>query len=415
MTAMLEAGAKEAQRLDGNPESAFKNAAKVIERTYSAPFLPHNTMEPMNFFASVTADKAHLVGPIQTPERLAASVSEALNLPAEKVSIMMTRMGGGFGRRLYGNFGLEAALISKQVQAPIKLVYTREDDMSNGTYRPAYKVKYRAALNEANELTAFHVHGVGIHGGPVFANRFPAGTVDNYRAENEAVASNVSTGAWRAPRSNFIAGAEQSFLDEVAEAAGKDPIDFRLALFDRAISNPVGEKNDYDPERYAGVLKLVKEKSGWGNEMPGIYRGVAAYFCHNSYVAQVIDVVIQEGKPKLKKVWCAVDCGIVVNPDAARNIIEGGVVDGIGHGMFGKLTIKEGVPQQNNFDSYNLIRHSDVPAEIETFFVDNGIDPTGLGEPGLPPAIAALANALYQAKGKRLYHQPFAQEESILG
>ena len=415
MTAMLEAGAKEAQRLDGDPTTPFKNAAKLIERTYSAPFLPHNTMEPMNFFASVTAEKAHLVGPIQTPERLAQSVAEALNLPTEQVSIMMTRMGGGFGRRLYGHFGLEAALISKQLQAPIKLVYTREDDMSNGTYRPAYKVKYRAALNEANELTAFHVHGVGIHGGPVFANRFPAGTVDHYRADNEAVASNVSTGAWRAPRSNFIAGAEQSFLDEVAEAAGKDPIDFRLELFDRAISKPVGEKNDYDPERYAGVLKLVKEKSAWGKTMPGVFRGVAAYFCHNSYIAQVMDLEMQEGKPKLKKVWCAVDCGIVVNPEGARNIIEGGVVDGIGHGMFGNLTLKEGVPQQNNFDSYKLIRHSDVPTEIETFFVDNGIDPTGLGEPGLPPAIGALANALYQMNSKRLYHQPFAQEEVVLG
>lgn len=415
MTAMLEAGAKEAQRLDGDPASAFKNAAKVIERTYSAPFLPHNTMEPMNFFASVTAEKAHLVGPIQTPARLAQSVSEALNLPAEQVSIMMTRMGGGFGRRLYGHFGLEAALISKQLQAPIKLVYTREDDMSNGTYRPAYKVKYRAALNEENELTAFHVHGVGIHGGPVFANRFPAGTVDNYLAENEAVTSNVSTGAWRAPRSNFIAGAEQSFLDEVAEALGKDPIDFRLELFDRASSQPVGEKNDYDPARYAGVLKLVKEKSAWGKEMPGVFRGVAAYFCHNSYIAQVMDIEMQEGKPKLKKVWCAVDCGIVVNPEGARNIIEGGVVDGIGHGMFGNLTIKDGVPQQNNFNSYKLIRHSDVPTEIETFFVDNGVDPTGLGEPGLPPAIGALANALYQMNGKRLYHQPFAQEEVVLG
>ncbi len=415
MSAMLEAGAKKAQRRDGDPENAFKNAAKVIERTYSAPFLPHNTMEPMNFFAHVTSEKAHLVGPIQTPERTANAIMEALDYPAEKVSIMMTRMGGGFGRRLYGHFGLEAALISKQVQAPVQLVYSREDDMSNGTYRPAYKVRYRAALNEANELTAFHVHGVGIHGGPVFSNRFPAGTIDHYLAENEAVESNVSTGAWRAPRSNFIAGAEQSFLDEIAEATGQDPIDFRLALFERAINDPVGKKNDYDPERYAGVLRLVKEKSDWNTPKPGVSRGVAAYFCHNSYIAQVLDMVMENGKPKLQKVWCAVDCGIVVNPEGARNIIEGGIVDGIGHGLYGNLTIVDGVPQQNNFDSYNLIRQSDTPLEIETFFVDNGIDPTGLGEPGLPPAIGAFANAFYKATGERLYQQPFAQEKALLG
>ena len=275
MTAMLAAGAKKAQRRDGDPESAFRDASKVIERTYSAPFLPHNTLEPMNFFADVTEEEARLVGPIQTPQRTQGAISQALGMPPEKISIMMTRMGGGFGRRLYGHFALEAALISKEVKAPVKLVYTREDDMSNGTYRPAYKVKYRAAFNTSNELTAFHVHGVGIHGGPVFSNRFPAGTLDNYLAENESVSSNVSTGAWRAPRSNFIAGAEQSFLDEIAEEAGKDPIDFRLELFDRAIRNPVGEKNDYDAERYAGVLKLVKEKSGWDNPAPGVSRGVA--------------------------------------------------------------------------------------------------------------------------------------------
>jgi len=408
---LLRDGKTEPARRDGNPEAAFQNAATVIERTYSAPFLAHNTMEPMNFFADVKEDRAELVGPIQTPEFLRKSVASILGLPEERIAIEMTRMGGGFGRRLYGNFGVEAAAISQAVKAPVKLVYTREDDMTQGTYRPAYQVTYRAALDENKALIGFHVRGAGVDGGPVFADRFPAGAVDNYLAENLTLDSNISTGAWRAPRSNFIAGAEQSFLDEVAEATGQDPIDFRLTLFERAINKPVGEDNDYDAERYAGVLRLVREKSNWDAGRPGVHRGVSAYYCHNSYVAQVVDVVIEDNQPSVQKVWCAVDCGIVVNPGNARNQVEGCIVDGIGHAMYSAMTFQEGRPEQNNFNNYRLIRHAEAPKEVEAFFVDNGIDPTGLGEPGLPPVSAALANALAKATGKRLYEQPFINNE----
>ncbi|MGB3468057.1 MAG: molybdopterin cofactor-binding domain-containing protein, partial [Cyclobacteriaceae bacterium] len=396
LTDLIENGKPtESDRKDGNPNKAFASAARVIEQTYKAPFLAHNTMEPMNFFADVTSDKAALTGPIQTPEYLRKTVSAVLKMPEDNISIMMTRMGGGFGRRLYGNFGVEAAVISQKAGAPVKLVYTREDDMTQGTYRPAYEMKYRAALDADNNLTAFHVRGAGIHGSSVFANRFPAGTVDNYLAESFSLDSNISTGAWRAPRSNFTGFAEQSFIDEVAKAAGKDPIDFRLELFDRAVNQPVGEKNDYDPERYAGVLKLVREKSGWGKDMPGIHRGVSAYYCHNSYVAQVVDIKMENGEPKIQKVWCAIDCGIVVNPEGAKNQVEGGIIDGIGHAMYSAMTFTDGKPDQDNFNRYRLIRHREAPLEIETFFVQNGIDPTGLGEPSLPPVAAALANAIY--------------------
>lgn len=408
---LIEKPAEEPARNDGDTETAFASAAKVIERAYSAPFLAHNTMEPMNFFANVTADKAELTGPIQTPEQLRATVSKVLGMEEDNVSIMMTRMGGGFGRRLYGNFGVEAAVISQKAKAPVKLVYTREDDMTQGTYRPTYKVKYRAALDENNNLIGFEVRGAGSHESPVFANRYPAGAVDNYRAENHSLESNISTGAWRAPRSNFIATAEQSFLDEVAEIAGKDPIDFRLELFDRAIKNPVGDRNDYDPERYAGVLKLVKEKAGWGKDKPGVHRGVSAYYCHNSYVAQVMDIVMENGQPKIQKVHCAIDCGIVVNPEGALNQVEGGIVDGIGHALYSAMTFTNGKPDQENFNNYKLIRHGEAPMEIETHFVENGIDPTGLGEPSLPPIGAALANALYKATGERYYNQPFFMED----
>ncbi|MCB0484955.1 MAG: xanthine dehydrogenase family protein molybdopterin-binding subunit, partial [Flavobacteriaceae bacterium] len=402
-------------RKDGDPEKAFKNAAKIIERSYSAPFLAHNTLEPMNFFANITADKAELVGPTQTPEFMEKSVAERLGLPLEKVDIQMTRQGGGFGRRLYGHFMVEAAVISQKMNAPIKLIYTREDDMTFGTYRPSYYVTYKAGLDENNNLIAFYVNAGGIPESPLAANRFPAGAIDNYLAEEWSIDSNITVGAFRAPRSNFIAGAEQSFLDEVAELAGKDPIDFRLELLNKAMENPVGENNDYDAKRYAGVLELVKEKSNWGQEQPnGIQRGVAAYFCHNSYVANVLDMKMENGRPVVEKVHCAIDCGIVVNPDAATNLTEGGLVDGIGHAMFSELTLKDGEPQQNNFDKYRLIRHSEAPKSIEVHFVKNDIDPTGLGEPPFPPVFGALANALYKTTGKRHYHQPFISERAAI-
>ncbi len=172
----------------------------------------------------------------------------------------------------------------------------------------------------------------------------------------------------------------------------------------------MGEKNDYEPERYAGVLKLVREKSNWDADS-GDARGVAAYYCHDSYVAQVLDLTLDSaGKPQVEAVYCAVDCGIVVNPEGAINQVEGGIVDGIGHALYGQLTITDGKPQQDNFNSYRLIRHPEAPKRIETHFVDNGIDPTGLGEPSLPPVVGALANALYMATGKRVYDQPFIGE-----
>ncbi|MBI1769145.1 MAG: xanthine dehydrogenase family protein molybdopterin-binding subunit [Bacteroidetes bacterium] len=402
-------------RKDGNPEAVFKKAAKVIERSYSAPFLAHNTMEPMNFFADVTADKAELAGPIQTPEYMEKSVAARLGLPLEKVDIKMTRMGGGFGRRLYGHFLVEAGVISQKMKAPIKLIYTREDDMTFGSYRPSYHALYRAALDANSNLIAFHVRAGGIPESPLFANRFPAGAIENYLAEEWSMESNISIGAFRAPRSNFIAGAEQAFLDEVAEAAGKDPIQFRLDLLAKAKSNPVGEKNDYEVDRYAGVLELVKNKSKWGEEMPGVFRGVSAYFCHNSYVAHVIDLAMENGKPRVQKVHCAVDCGIVVNPLAATNLVEGGSVDGIGQSMYSGLTFTDGAPDQKNFDKYRVIRHREAPKSIDVHFVQNDIDPTGLGEPPFPPVIGALANALYKATGKRHYQQPFLGEGITLG
>ncbi|MET0464250.1 MAG: molybdopterin cofactor-binding domain-containing protein [Chitinophagaceae bacterium] len=408
---MREYADRPAQQLrkDGDPETAFKNAAQIIERTYTAPFLAHNCMEPMNFFAHVTDEKALLVGPLQAPGWTEPTLVKLLNLPADKIEIQMTRMGGGFGRRAYGHYLMEAALISKKIKAPVKLMYTREDDMTYGVYRPMYTATYRAALDADKNLVAFHVKGGGIPEHPIHANRFPAGALDNYLAEGWQIPSNITTGAFRAPRSNFNAAAEQSFLDEVAEAMGKDPIEFRLELLKRAKEKPVGKNNEYDADRYAGVLKLIKEKSGWNKPENKKYnRGVAAYFCHSSYAAHVVDMVMKDGQPYVERVFSAMDCGIVVNPDAATNMVQGAVVDGIGNAFYGGLKHKDGAALQNNFNKYRIIRINEAPKKIEVSFVQNDIDPTGLGEPPFPPVFGAVANALYRTLGNRLYQQPFS-------
>lgn len=408
-TKMDELAAKPGRivRKDGDPELAFESANKIIERSYSAPFLAHNSMEPITAFAHVQGDRVKIVAPLQIPSFIIPTIASSLGIPDENIDMDIIRMGGGFGRKAYAHYVVEAALISQKVNAPVKLQYSREDDMTGGIYRPAYQATYRAALDENNNLSALHVKAGGVPESPLFANRFPAGAVENYIAEEWHIDSNISIGAFRAPRSNFMAGAEQSFLDEVAEAAGKDPIQFRLDLLERSKMNPVGERNDYDSERYAGVLELVREKSAWGQGQTNVHRGVSAYFCHNSYAAHVLDMTIEEGKPVVQNVCCAIDCGIVVNPDAAANMAEGAITDGIGNALYGELTFNDGIPDKNNFDKYHMIRMGEAPKEINVHFVKNEINPTGMGEPPFPPVFGAIANAIYKATGKRRYNQPF--------
>lgn len=410
---LLDTPAAEPKRKDGDVKKAFAEADLVIEKVYEAPFLPHNCMEPMNFFAHVTDEKAELIGPIQTPEGTRRRVAELLGREESQISIDMTRMGGGFGRRLYGDFVLEAAEISKLAQKPVQLVFTREDDMTAGTYRPASKYKFRAAIKDG-KLTGYHLTGAGVNmGNSTRENNFPAGAVENYLVESHNLQSNITTGAWRAPITNFLAFAEQAFFDEVAHTIGADPVEFRLELFQRAKDNPVG-KPGYDVDQSIGVIKLAAEKAGWGKAGEGVHQGFSTYYSHNTYVAEVADVVLEEGVPKVRKVTCAIDCGIVVNPIAAKNQVEGGVVDGIGHAMFGDLSFDNGRPQQTNFDKFRLIKMKEAPA-VEVYFVENYNDPTGLGEPSLPPAGGAVANAIFSATGQRLYSQPFVKEQRVLG
>jgi isoquinoline 1-oxidoreductase beta subunit len=407
----LNGGEAKVMREDGNVRSAFQTAAKVIKSEYQCPFLSHSPMELMNFFAHVRADGVELVGPTQTPDRAKAAAAEIAGVAPELVTVEMTRLGGGFGRRLRADFVEEAVHVSKLVNAPVKLIWSREDDNTGGAYRPAVKYRFEAALDANNTLIGYKLKGVGMNAGNTTReNNFPSGSVENLLIESIDYKSDITTNAWRAPITNFLAFAEQSFIDEVAEAAGKDPVQFRLELLDRAKSNPVGSIH-YDVDRMRTVVEMAAEKSGWGKK-EGVAQGFSVYFSHRSYVAQVAEVRMQQGNPVLEKIYAVTDCGIVVNPTGADQQVRGGMVDGMGHAMFTNMTFKQGMAEQKNFDSYRLIRMREVP-EIETHFVDNGIDPTGLGEPALPPTGGAISNAIYWATGKRLRNQPFIEQEEL--
>jgi len=410
---LLDTGTPTVQRKDGDVDAAFKNAAKIIKSEYQCPFLPHSPMEPMNFFAHYRADGIELVGPTQTPANARGAVSKLLNVPEEKISLQITRLGGGFGRRLKTDYVTEAAELSSIIKAPVKVTWMKEDDMAGGSYRPAVKYRFEAALDANGNMTGYKLRGVGINAGNCTRqDNFPSGAVDNLLIESIEHVSPITTGAWRAPITNFLAFAEQSFLDEVAYAVKKDPVQFRLELLDRAKNNPVGEIK-YDIDRMVGVIKLAVEKSNWGKKKD-VSQGFSVYFSHRSYVAQVCEVKMESGKPSVKKIYAAADCGEVINLSGARQQVMGGIVDGYGHAMFGKLTFTDGETDQKNYNSYRLIRMREIP-EILPHFVDNGIDPTGLGEPALPPTGGAVANAIFKATGSRIKNQPFNEHSVFTG
>lgn len=407
MKELLGKPVEKPQRKDGDALAKFEGASKIIEATYEGPFLPHAPMEPMNFFAHVKEDSAELIGPTQNPAPARKAAAQATGLPEEKISVMMTRMGGGFGRRLNSDFVAEVAEVSKLAKAPVKIIWTREDDMTGGIYRPACHYTYRAALDAQGNIIGFHARGAGLNvGNPLREHNFPAGALTDYLAEGHNHQSNVTTGPWRAPVHNFLGFAEQSFLDEIAVASGKDPVQMRLDLLTQAEKAPVGDIR-YKIDRFKSVIELAAKKANWGKAPAGVFQGFSAYFSFNTYVAQVVEVTLEAGQPKIKRVICAVDCGVVVNPSHAKNQIEGGVVDGLGHAMYGQLTFKDGAPEQNNFDTYRIIRMADAPP-VEVHFVENELDPTGLGEPTLPPIAGALGNAIFRATGIRLRKQPFS-------
>ncbi|TNE63541.1 MAG: xanthine dehydrogenase family protein molybdopterin-binding subunit [Bacteroidetes bacterium] len=406
LTEILDGNRFDTRRDDGDIDKAFTEADQVLERTYHSPFLPHNCMEPMNFFAHVTEKGVELAGPIQTPESTARRVADLLGRDAADVSVEMTRQGGGFGRRLYSDIPLEAAEISDKSGLPVKVVYTREDDMSAGIYRPSVKYRIKASIKDGT-VTGYHLKEAAINGNMygLIPNFFPAAAIPNFRVSTANFQSKITTGAWRAPYTNFLGFAEQAFFDELAELLGKDPVELRIDLLEQAKNN-LDDRIQYSPERMIETIRLVAEKGNWGKPPKGVFQGFAAYYSHNTYVAEVAEVMSKNGKPVVTKIIAAVDCGIVVNPTGARNQVQGGVLDGLGHAMYGDLRFINGKPQSNNFNTYRLIRIQETP-QVEVHFVPSEESPTGLGEPGLPPAAAAVANAIKASTGQRVYDIPF--------
>ncbi len=413
LTDLLDGNRFDNQRTDGDVGKAFAEADQVLERTYESPFLPHSCMEPMNFFADVNDEKVRLVGPIQTPQGTAGFVAQMLGRDAKDVHLEMTRIGGGFGRRLYGDFAIEAAEIADKVRKPVKLVYSKEDDMEDGVYRMAIKYRIKAGVKDG-KVTAYHLKEAAVNSNMygLIPNFFPAGAIENYQVDTASYDSNITTGAWRAPYTNFLAYAEQSFFDELAEMMEVDKIQLRLDLLDK-VKPEEDERIQYSPDRMKEVIKVAVEKSGWGNQPDHVYQGFVNYYCHNTHVAEVADVEIENGEAVVKKITCVVDCGIVVNPLGAINQIEGGVLDGVGHSMYGELTFENGRPMATNYDKYRLLRMREAP-EVVTHLIQNEYSPTGLGEPTLPPAGGAISNAINAATGNRLYKQPFAKTPELL-
>ncbi len=398
---------KAPKRNDGDVEKSLAGSKKILESIFEAPFLPHSSMEPMNFFADVRDGKAELYGPTQTPARTRTEVARALNIFEENVTVGMSRQGGGFGRRLQADYSVEAAMISSIAKAPVQVIWTREDDMQGGFYRPTGMYRYRAAISEKGELDAWYlIAAASNQPNASRENSFPAGAVPNFRIDSHNFESNITIGPWRAPNHNFIAFAEETFLDEIATELKKDAVSLRLELLDRAKNNKFGTVA-YDVDKYKAVIKAAAEMGDWGTQgKDGVYKGFGAHFSFGTYVAQVADVSIENGKVRIHKIYCAVDCGRVINPSGAENQIEGGIVDGIGHALFGELTFEKGVAQQKNFNTYKLIRMPEAPMDIEVKFIDTDASPQGLGEPCLPPVIPAITNAIFAATGQRVKRLP---------
>lgn len=397
-------------RNDGDVDAALAGAAKTVEANYYYPFLAHATLEPMNCTALVKDGKAEIWAPTQAPQAGKTVVARMLGIKEQDIIVHMTRAGGGFGRRGGADPIIEAAVISQKMGAPVKLIWNREDDLRHDFYRPAGFHYMKGGVDKAGTLVAWKNHFVtpGADGKPslnadIGADEFPARFVPNYRCDMSVFPAAVPTGYWRAPRSNGLAFAQQSFIDELAYAAGADPVAFRLKLLEGKAATP-----GFDAARMAGVLRLAAEKSGWGRKLPARSgMGVGFYFSHSGYVAEVVEVsVAADGTVQPVKVWAAVDIGRqIVNPSGAINQVQGCVIDGISAALNQQITIKDGGVVQSSFGDYPLLRINQAP-DVEVHFLTSDNNPTGLGEPPLPPVMPALTNAIFAATGKRVRSLP---------
>ncbi len=410
----LAAGAGEqVARRDGDIEGALKQAAKVVEASYSYPFISHANLEPQNCTVRITGDAAEFWIPTQQPNGARTIAADVLGFAPDKIAINVTRVGGGFGRRLYNDFVAEAAAIAQKVGAPLKLTWMREDDLQHDQYRPGGFHFLKGGVDARGKVTGWRCHTVGFGGG-MGGDLFPARFIPNFLGLNSRLDNGIPTGAWRAPASNCYAFVICGFLDELAHAAGRDPVEFNLEVLGN--EEMVGSgRGAYNAARMRGVVKKVAAMAGWGQQKRPRGRGLGLgyYFSHQGYIAEVADVTVSPaGELTVNQVWAAVDVGSqIVNLSGAENQVQGAIVDGLSACWRQELDIRNGAVVQSNFHEYPMLRIPDTPRKIEIEFVKTNYAPTGLGEPALPPLAPAVANAIFAATGKRLRDFPFARTE----